>query len=102
MPKYKMIDMICEALFNINEKGGSTRQQIWKYISTKPDFQDSITTEKMFTTALKKRVDESSYVEKAPGNAFRFKLVPSFKTKMIAKMAKGEPLGIKQMHSILK
>ena len=102
MPKYKMIEMVAEACFNINERGGTTRQKIWKYISTKPDFQDSIRTEKLFLAKLKKELVESTHVEKIPGNAMRYRLVPSFKTKMIQKMAKGESLNIKSMNTILK
>ena len=49
-PKYKMIIMITDAIFSLGDRKGSSREAIWKYISGKKMYQESIRSKKLFLT----------------------------------------------------
>ena len=54
-PKIKMIFMITDAIFTLADRKGSSREAIWKYISSKNVYQESIRDKKLFLTQLKRK-----------------------------------------------
>ena len=88
--KHSYLDMIVEAVNVLNERGGVTRQKIWKYISTKKDFQDSISgNQKVFLAQLKRIIDAGTILHLHKTNRSRIVMDPSFRGKLARKVAKG-------------
>ena len=79
--------MIQLALLTLEERGGSSRQEIWKCIEAKfPEAQ-----RKLYSVSLKKIVAKGGAVEQGK-NAQRFKLNKKFKERALKRQAKGIPL----------
>ena len=59
----RYLDMVCEAIFTLNERGGATRDQIWNFLSSKRDYSTSIKDKKMFLIQLRRIVKDKAYVQ---------------------------------------
>ena len=85
--KHSYLEMIQVALLTLNERGGSSRQEIWKCIDAKFPEADF----KRYLLQLKRISKDVNVIEQGK-NIARFTLNKSFKAKAIARMAKGMPL----------
>ena len=90
--KHKSIYMIADAIFSLAERKGATREQIWEYISSKKQYQDSITTKKMFYVVLRRLSQDNEFFHKVDGNHQRFRLSAKFKNKLAKLVNDGEEL----------
>jgi len=87
-------EMIEETLITLNERGGATRQSIWKACSQK--FPDAVY--RYFLVRLQNAAKEGTAVIFGSNNQ-RFKLAPKLKGKVQRAAAKGEPImTAKQLH----
>lgn len=77
-------EMIENALFALAERKGSTRQGIWKYISTHYPAADY----KQYLIRFKKIDDDKNIVK--TDNKQRLKITRAFRESVIKKLAKGE------------
>lgn len=99
--KKKYQDIIVTAIFTLNERNGSARNQIWKFVQMK--YQDTIRDRKIFFTHLKRAADEEQYVFSPDKKMGRFKLTKKFRDFIMKKVMKGETeLNLKKMHDMLK
>ena len=84
------LEMVQIALITLSEKGGSTRQEIWKCISAKFPVQSDY---KRFIVALKKMVNATENAAIIYGkNKQRFKLEPKFRIRLMSRLEKGLPM----------
>lgn len=99
--KMKYMDIIVEAIFVLNDREGSSREAIWKYIQAK--HQNTVRDKKIFLSHLKRAADEGEYVEHPSKKIGRFKLTKKFREFVRNKVMKGETtLNLKKMHVMLK
>ena len=98
--KKKYLDMITEALLHLNEREGSSRDQIWKYIKVK--FNDSITDEKQFLTNLQRIAREDNHVECADKKMGRYKLTAKYRERFLNKTANGETMDLQRSKDMIK
>lgn len=90
--KYKAIYMITDALFTLADRKGSTREQIWDYISGKKLYQESIRDKKLFLTQLNRLSKGNDFFHKSDDNNQRYKLSAKFKTKLTKLVNDGQEL----------
>jgi hypothetical protein len=64
--------MITQAIFDLADRKGSSRDAIWKYLLVK--FPEGVREKKVFTARLYKLSKEDNQIEGVKGNIFRFKL----------------------------
>jgi hypothetical protein len=86
--KLPYIDMITQAIFDLAERKGSSRDAIWKYLLMK--FPEGVRDKKVFLARLLKISKEDNHIEKNKNNIHRFKLSNSYRGKLIKAMAKGQ------------
>lgn len=79
--------MIQLALMTLNERGGSSRQELWKCIEAR--FPEA--SHKMYLVSLRKIMRAGSAVQYGK-NTFRFMLDKKFKERALKRQAKGLPL----------
>lgn len=84
LKKHTIAEMVQTALLTLNERGGSTRQAIWKCIEAK--FPES--NYKQFLVRLKKLSETSQHIIKV--NPQVFKLEPKFKKRAEEAIKRGE------------
>jgi len=53
-PKFKTVYMVTDAIFTLNDRKGSSREAIWKYVSHHKKYQESIKNKKLFLTQLRR------------------------------------------------
>ena len=85
--KHTYLEMIQVALLTLNERGGSSRQEIWKCVEAKFPEADF----KRYLIALKRLSKDENVIEQGK-NQHRFTLNRSFKDKAVRRLAKGMPL----------
>lgn len=78
--------MIQTALLTLNERGGSSRQAIWKCVQAKFPESDY----KQFLVRLKKIADSSDFLVRV--NSQTFKLTDKLRKRAKLAMAKGETI----------
>lgn len=88
-PKMKTIEMVAYAIHVTQDRKGTTREQMWKCISSTKDFQESIRDKKIFFTQLKRLSTSDGILEKSKDNMQRYKLNAKFKEKVKKAIAKG-------------
>ena len=91
-----MIFMITDAIFTLADRKGSSREAIWKYISSKNTYQESIRDKKLFLTQLKRLSQDEQFFHKSKDNMQRFKLSEKFKEKLRKGLKQGQPMYIAQ------
>merc|ERR1712110_1006141 len=93
------LDMVVEAIFNLEERKGSSPKAIWSYLQS--HFPESITTYNVFRLSLR-RVNDSKHVERSKNGA-RYKLNSLFRRKIVKHMAKsgGKRLPVAKMEHAL-
>ena len=85
--KHTYNDMVITALLTLNERGGSSRQAIWKCVEAKFPEADY----KQYIVRLKKLAENpASHIVRV--NSATFKLSQSFKEKAKRRMEKGETI----------
>ena len=83
--KHTYNEMVVGALLTLNERGGSSRQAIWKCVQAKYPEADY----KQYIVRLKKLAENpASHIVKVNNSVF--KLARPFKEKAIKRMANGE------------
>ena len=82
--KHTYVEMIQTALMTLNERGGSTRQTIWKFIEAK--FSES--NRKIFLVRLKKYSGPEGFIVQSKNRA-RFSLNRGFRLGLERRVAKG-------------
>lgn len=82
--KTPYLDMIVEAIFNLQEKKGSTPKKIWAYMST--HFKGQVTNYAVFKVQLRRALAGGKHVER--NGPARVKLNTGFRAKVIKHMAK--------------
>jgi len=83
--KHTYNEMVVSALLTLNERGGSSRQALWKCVSAKFPEADY----KQFIVRLKKLAENpASHIVRV--NSATFKLAQSFKEKAKKRIANGE------------
>ena len=90
-------EMITDALMTLNEKGGSTRQELWKCVSAKFVKADY----KLFITRLKKYSREGGMLKQMK-NRQRFKLDSAVVDKLKARMGRGMGMSAALAHMAKK
>ena len=88
MSKISYLDMITQAIFEIGDRKGASRDAIWKYLLVK--FPESVRDKKIFLTRLYKISKEDNHVENSKGNLHRFKLSQNYILRLRKALAKGE------------
>ena len=88
--KLPYIDMITQAIFDLADRKGSSRDAIWKYLLVK--FPEGIRDKKVFLTRLYKLSKEDNQIQSAKGNIHRFRLSVSYRGKLIRAMANGKKI----------
>ena len=81
--KHSFFEMIEDAVLTLGERKGSSRQAIWKYISTKYPEADY----KMFITRLRKVKENNNIVSAKKG--MKYMLSDSYKKNLIKKLKAG-------------
>lgn len=84
------LDMVVEAIFNLQERKGSSPKAIWGYLQS--HFAESVSNYNVFRLSLK-RVAGNKHVERSKNGA-RYKLDSGFRRKIIKFQAKS---GAKKM-----
>lgn len=92
--------MITDAIFTLNDRKGSSRQAIWKYISQHKKYQESIRNKKMFLTQLRRLSAGNDFFEKSKDNQQRFKLSLKFKGRLSNLVKKGHELHLAQKQAM--
>ena len=85
--KHTYLEMIQVALLTLNERGGSTRQEIWRCIETK--FPEA--NHKSYMLAIRRIIVVGGVVQQGK-NRQRFKLEQKFKAKAMKRMALEMPM----------
>ena len=67
-PKIKHVVMITDAIFTLADRKGSTREAIWKYISSQRKYKESIFNKKTFLAQLRRLSKGNDYFSKTEGN----------------------------------
>jgi len=88
--------MITDAIFSLNDRKGSSREAVWKYISQSKKYQESIRDKTMFLTQLRRLSAGNSFFEKSKDNQQRFKLTLKFKGRLTNLVKKGHELHLAQ------
>lgn len=96
--KHKYLEMVTDAIFHLQERKGSSRDAIWKYIQTK--YPDSISDKKIFLVQLRRIAIMGLQVQKSNNSQQRFKLDPNFRMRYIRHLAKGEAPHLAQSHAM--
>jgi hypothetical protein len=86
--------MVAYAIFTTADRKGSTRDSIWKVLTSTKMFQESIRDKKIFLTTLKRLTGDDQYFERSKDNMQRFKLNQKFKDKLKKQVQKGGDLMI--------
>ena len=99
--KHTYLQMVQVAILTLNERGGSSRQEIWKCVDSR--FPEA--NHKQYLLAMRKlRADGSAIV--TGKNKNRFTLEPKFKAKALKRMKDGMPLKMvlspKNMQDLVK
>jgi len=82
--KHTYVEMLRMALMTLNEKGGSSRQALWKYVESKyPE-----ANRKIFLVRLKKYSSEDGFIQKSKRGA-KFLLDTKYKDGLKKRVAKG-------------
>lgn len=96
-PKY--VEMILDAIGNLKERGGSSRQAIFKYVLTNYELEDSNAVQARFKTGLKSGVESGAIKQvKGTGSNGSFKLgekAPAKKKSPAGAKKEKEPKGEK-------
>ena len=92
--------MITDAIFTLNDRKGTSRQAIWKYISQHKKYQESIRNKKMFLTQLRRLSAGNDFFEKSKDNQQRFKLSLKFKGRLSNLVKKGHELHLAQKQAM--
>ena len=100
MPKLQYINMITQAIFDIGDRKGASRDAIWKYLQMK--FPEDVRDKKIFLARLLKISKEDNQVNKAANNAARFRLDMNFRNRMLRAMAKGEKVKATRTNAMTK
>ena len=82
--RHTYVEMLQTALMTLNERGGSSRQAIWKFIEAK--FPEA--NRKIFLVRLKKYSGENGFIVKGKTSA-RFSLNRGFRLGLEKRVAKG-------------
>jgi hypothetical protein len=90
--------MITDAILNLQERSGSSREAIWKYLKMK--FPESVSEKKVFLVQLKRIAAVGAQVEHNDKNRTRFRLNRNFKIRYINKLQKGEVMHLAQKHAM--
>jgi histone H1/5 len=96
--KHSYLEMITNAIFNLQERKGSSRDAIWKYLQMQ--FPDSIRDKKIYLVQLRRIALMGLQVKKSENNTGRFKLDTNFRTRYIKHLAKGESPHLAQTHAM--
>ena len=92
--------MITDAIFTLNDRKGSSRDAIWKYISHHQKYQESIRDKKMFLTQLRRLSAGNDFFEKSKDSHQRFKLTLKFKGRLTNFVKKGHELHLAQKQAM--
>ena len=84
MVKLTYNEMIQEAIMTLDERNGSTRQEIWKCLQAK----FPVTEYKVFLLRLRRLSKESQHIVVNPKNKMRFQLSKEHRAKIVAAMKK--------------
>ena len=98
--KYRYLDMIVEAIKTLKERDGSSREAIWKHISTNAKYTGSVGDKKTFLVQLRRILKDKRYVVQGKNKA-RFILSDTFKEKLVRHLRKGEPLELARKHAMM-
>ena len=88
LKKHTYLEMVQVALLTLNERGGSTRKEIWKCIEARFPHEANY---RSFILALKKIVVKENAVVKGK-NRTRFTLEKEFRLRALKRLAKNLPL----------
>ena len=99
--KHTYLQMVQVAILTLNERGGSSRQEIWKCLDSR--FPEA--NHKQYLLAMRKLAADGSAIVKGK-NQNRFTLEPKFKAKALKRMKDGLPLKMvlspKNMQDLVK
>ena len=99
--KLRFAEMIINAIFNLGERKGSSRQAIWKFICSRfPEANTSSRSYQFFAVSLKRASADGKFVQKQGDKANRFKLDSKFRKKYMVQMAKGETVHMASMNAM--
>ena len=98
--KFKAIYMITDAIFTLADRKGSTREEIWDYISGKKMYQESIRDKKLFFTQLNRISKGNEFFQKSDDKNQRYKLAAKFKTKLAKLVNDGQDLYLAQKQAM--
>ena len=90
--KIKTVIMITDAIFTLADRKGSSREAIWKFISSKKMYQESTRDKKVFLTQLKRLSQNDQFFVKAKDSQGRYKLSEKFKEKLKKNLSKGQDM----------
>merc|ERR1719183_555488 len=94
--KYKTIIMITDAIFSLGDRKGSSREAIWKFVSSKKIYQESVRNKKIFLTQMKRLSQSDQFFTKTKDNMQRFKLSEKFKDRLKKFLSKGQDMFLAQ------
>ena len=96
------ISMIVQAIVAMGERGGVSREAVWKYMVMQfPEATKNERSKKIFLARLKKIADEGSHVTYGK-NRGRFQLNKNFMNQLATRKAKGMDTRAASDHAILK
>lgn len=96
------LKMVIEAIITLNERGGVTRQAIWKFMKTKYEKATSNERgEKLLAARLKRFADDGKYIVYGKLRS-RFTLNQNFRTQLATRKAKGMEIPVAAEHALLK
>ena len=92
--------MITDAIFILADRKGSTRDAIWKYISTQKKYQESIRDKKAFLTQLRNLSKGNDFLEQSKDNNQRYKLTIKFKDRLKRLVDQGKEMFLAQKQAM--
>lgn len=96
------LTMVVEAIVTLNERGGVSRQAIWKFMKMRYEKATSNERgEKLLLARLKKFADEGKYIVYGKTRA-RFALNPNFRSQLALRKAKGMETVAASEHALLR
>ena len=96
------ISMIAEAIISTGERGGVSREAIWKYLVMKfPKATSNERGKKIYLARLKKYADEGNHITYGKNRA-RFQLNGNFRNQIATRKARGLSTMAASDHAILK
>ena len=96
--KLQFLTMITDAILNLQERSGSSREAIWKYLLMK--YPESVSDKKVFLVQLKRIAAAGTQVEKNEKNKARYRLNKLFKNRYLKKLESGEEMHLAQKHAM--